>query len=41
MSKIFRKLNFKSLLAASLERFMRAEYDKWGKVVRDTGAAVN
>ena len=24
-----------------LERFMRAEYDKWGKVVRDTGATVN
>ena len=24
-----------------LERFMRAEYDKWGKVVKDTGATVN
>ena len=24
-----------------LERFMRAEYEKWGKVVRDTGATVN
>ena len=24
-----------------LERFIRAEYDKWGKVVRDTGATVN
>jgi tripartite-type tricarboxylate transporter receptor subunit TctC len=27
--------------ARELERFMRAEYDKWGKVVRDTGATVN
>jgi tripartite-type tricarboxylate transporter receptor subunit TctC len=24
-----------------LERFMREEYEKWGKVVRDTGATVN
>jgi tripartite-type tricarboxylate transporter receptor subunit TctC len=24
-----------------LERFMRDEYEKWGKVVRDTGATVN
>jgi tripartite-type tricarboxylate transporter receptor subunit TctC len=24
-----------------LERFMRAEYEKWGKVVKDTGATVN
>ena len=24
-----------------LERFMKAEYDKWGKVVKDTGATVN
>ncbi len=24
-----------------LERFIRAEYDKWGKVVKDTGATVN
>ena len=24
-----------------LERFMRAEFDKWGKVVKDTGATVN
>jgi tripartite-type tricarboxylate transporter receptor subunit TctC len=24
-----------------LERFMRTEYEKWGKVVRDTGATVN
>ena len=24
-----------------LARFMRAEYEKWGKVVRDTGATVN
>ena len=24
-----------------LERFMRAEYEKWGKVVRETGATVN
>jgi tripartite-type tricarboxylate transporter receptor subunit TctC len=24
-----------------LERFMRAEYDKWGRVVRETGATVN
>jgi hypothetical protein len=24
-----------------LGTFMRAEYDKWGKVVRDTGATVN
>jgi tripartite-type tricarboxylate transporter receptor subunit TctC len=24
-----------------LNRFMRAEYEKWGKVVRDTGATVN
>ncbi len=24
-----------------LERFIRAEYEKWGKVVRDTGATVN
>ena len=24
-----------------LERFMRSEYEKWGKVVRDTGATVN
>ena len=27
--------------ASELERFMRAEYDKWGKVVKDTGATVN
>jgi tripartite-type tricarboxylate transporter receptor subunit TctC len=27
--------------ARELERFMRAEYDKWGKVVKDTGATVN
>ena len=24
-----------------LDRFIRAEYDKWGRVVRDTGATVN
>jgi tripartite-type tricarboxylate transporter receptor subunit TctC len=24
-----------------LTRFMRAEYEKWGTVVRDTGATVN
>jgi tripartite-type tricarboxylate transporter receptor subunit TctC len=24
-----------------LNAFMRAEYEKWGKVVRDTGATVN
>ena len=24
-----------------LDRFIRAEYDKWGKVVKDTGATVN
>jgi tripartite-type tricarboxylate transporter receptor subunit TctC len=30
-----------SMAPHELERFMRAEYDKWGKVVRDTGATVN
>jgi hypothetical protein len=24
-----------------LTAYMRAEYEKWGKVVRDTGATVN
>ena len=24
-----------------LNAFMRAEYEKWGRVVRDTGATVN
>jgi tripartite-type tricarboxylate transporter receptor subunit TctC len=30
-----------SLGPQELERFMHAEYEKWGKVVRDTGATVN
>jgi tripartite-type tricarboxylate transporter receptor subunit TctC len=30
-----------SMEPQEVERFMRAEYDKWGKVVRDTGATVN
>jgi len=30
-----------SMAPQELERFMRAEYEKWGKVVRDTGATVN
>lgn len=29
------------LAPAELASFMRAEYDKWGRVVRDTGATVN
>ena len=31
----------KSLTPAELAAFLRAEYEKWGKVVRDTGATVN
>jgi tripartite-type tricarboxylate transporter receptor subunit TctC len=30
-----------AMAGPDLERFMRAEYDKWGKVVKDTGATVN
>jgi tripartite-type tricarboxylate transporter receptor subunit TctC len=30
-----------SMAGRELERFIRAEYDKWGKVVKDTGATVN
>jgi tripartite-type tricarboxylate transporter receptor subunit TctC len=30
-----------SLSGQELERFVHTEYDKWGKVVRDTGATVN
>ncbi len=30
-----------SMAGPELDRFIRAEYDKWGKVVRDTGATVN
>ena len=30
-----------SMAGQELERFIRAEYDKWGKVVKDTGATVN
>jgi tripartite-type tricarboxylate transporter receptor subunit TctC len=30
-----------AMAGEALERFMRAEYDKWGKVVKDTGATVN
>jgi tripartite-type tricarboxylate transporter receptor subunit TctC len=30
-----------SLEPQALEAFVRAEYDKWGRVVRDTGASVN
>ncbi len=30
-----------SMAPEELNRFMRAEYEKWGKVVRDTGATVN
>jgi tripartite-type tricarboxylate transporter receptor subunit TctC len=30
-----------TLAGQELERFIRAEHDKWGKVVRDTGATVN
>jgi len=31
----------RSMGPQELERFIRDEYDKWGKVVRDTGATVN
>ena len=31
----------KSLTPAELAAFLRAEYEKWGKAVRDTGATVN
>jgi len=34
-------VNATSMTPQELERFIRAEYDKWGKVVRDTGATVN
>jgi tripartite-type tricarboxylate transporter receptor subunit TctC len=30
-----------TMAGQELERFIRAEYEKWGKVVRDTGATVN
>ena len=43
VQKNFRSAGVDSAFMAGqdLERFIRAEYDKWGKVVKDTGATVN